>query len=234
MPTPFFLLAPVILNDDIFFAANPSVIETGTAQARQMAYLSAEQNMMNHLNTPLLLTQVSGTYLWPLPYRPITLDFCRVVSIDALTGNTFDNGCTCDLTKLPGCASIRSYYGYIDPRIIQSTMLASCSCSQGQLYNIDVVYTCGLPTGVAANDLGLHLGLAKAAAMDLMQIVNPGAAPGGPGNPGVDSWSADGYSQKNIPFKQSTYSVFGMSAEAHYIVQKVKHLKLSRPLNLHG
>lgn len=234
MPTPFFQLAPVVLDDAMFFKFNPSIFETGTASARQAAYLMAEQGMVQYLTTPLLPTQVSGTYLWPVPQRLVTLDFCRVISIDALSGNSLDNGCNCNFTKIQGCGIIRSYYGYLDPRIIQSTWLTACSCSAGSLYSIDVTYTAGLPTGVAAGDMGLQMGLAKVANIYLLQIVNPGAAPGGPGNPGVKSWSAQGYSQTNVDQQETKYTPWGMSAEAAFAAQCVRHLRILRPMGLHG
>lgn len=234
MAIQFFHLAPVILTDALFFAYNGDVLETGTASMRQAAYLAAEQQMIEHLQTPLLPTQVSGTYLWPQPYSHIMLEFCRVTSIDSVVGLSFDSGCTCVLTPNSGCASIRHQYGYIDPKIISSSFGTLCGCSAGQLYQVVVVFTAGLPTGVAALDSGLHLALSKIARIHLTQIVNPGAAPGGPGQPGIESWSAGGYSETRTKQVPTQYTPFGMSAEAQYAAQVVKHLKLYRPMALRG
>lgn len=234
MAIQFFHLAPVILTDAMFFSYNPDVLETGTASQRQAAYLIAEQQMIENLQTPLLPTQVSGTYIWPVPYSHIMLEFCRVISIDQVTALSFDSGCSCGMNLSKGCASIRHQYGYVDAKVILSNFGTLCGCTAGMLYQVIISFTAGLPTGVAALDLGLHMALAKVARIHLTQAVNPGAAAGGPGQPGIESWSAGGYSETRTKQVPTQYTPFGMSAEAQYAAQLVMHLKLKRPMALRG
>lgn len=216
----YYHLAPVILNDALFFAYNPSLCETGTFAQRQTAYLIAEQQMMQHLGTFLTPTTVTGTYLWPVPYRPVMLDHTRVHSIDRVVVTSFDDTCDCDVTENPGCATIRdSFHAIIDPRVVSAAARTLCGCSPGDLYLIICSYTAGLPTGVAASDLGLQSALGMLAGMHLQEMLQPGSQES---MAGITSWSADGYSETR---KFITSTAFGASSKAQYITQLVKHLK---------
>jgi len=233
MGVEYYHLSPVILSDAIFFAVNPTAIETGTVSQRQMAYLIAEQQMMKHLSTFLVPTTVTGSYLWPVPYAPIELGYTHVQSINRLVATSFDDSCSCDVTENAGCASIRDNgQGYIDLRITAAAYRSKCGCSPGGLYQAIVTFTAGLPTGVASGDLGLHAALGMLAFMHLGEIINPGVNEGGIGAPGIQSWSADGYSETRVNSSRWMYTVFGMSARAQYIAQLVRHLKLYRAMRL--
>jgi hypothetical protein len=183
--------------------------------------------MIQELVTPLLPTQLTGTYMWPFRY-PLALEFCHLQSIDHVRALALD-GCNCDLTEYEACATIRSdTYGYIDPRLIWGGVNV-CGCGPGQIYQIEVVFTAGLPTGVAANDSSLHLGLATAAAQVLREIVDPGSNEGGPGAPGLKSWSADRYSETRVDPKKTP---FGQNAIGTFIAGLVRHLRKDRAMAL--
>lgn len=227
MTVEYYHLAPVILTDPLFFEANPSLCETGTSTMRQSAYLIAEQQMMQYLGTFLVPTTVTGTYLWPVPMRPVMLDHTHIKSIDRLVVTSFDDSCDCDVTENDGCANIRdSMHGYIDPRVTSYAVRASCGCGPGDFYQIIATYTAGLPTGTAANDHGLHQALGMLAAMHLQEMLQPGSQES---MQGITSWSADGYSETR---GAARYTAFGMSSRAQYVAQLVKHLKPFRVLSL--
>lgn len=230
MTVDYYHLSPVILSDALFFASNPTMCETGTFAQRQTAYLIAEQQMMQHLGTFLTPTTVTGSYLWPVPYQPIELGYTHVQSINRLVATSFDDACSCDVTESAGCATIRSNgQGYIDPRVTAAAYRMLCGCNPGALYQAIVTFTAGFPTGVAANDYGLHTALGMLAGMHLLEIVAPGSNEGGPGMPGIQSWSADGYSESRVTPKATP---FGLSAKAQYIAQLVRHLKIFRLMRM--
>lgn len=229
MSVDFYHLAPVILTDAMFFENVPTCLLTGTATQRQNAYGIAERQMIRELDTPLLPTQLTGTYMWPFRY-PLALEFSRIRSIDRVRGLALDDGCSCDLTAYDGCASIRSdTYGYIDPRLTDVAIRTLCGCSPGVMYQVEVVFTSGLPTGVAAQDSSLHLGLSLAAMQALREIIDPGSNEGGPGAPGIESWSADRYSETRVKPRRTP---FGHNALGTYISDLVRHLRKDRALAL--
>jgi len=59
-----------------------------------------------------------------------------------------------------------------------------------------------------------------AAELVLQQISDPGAAEGGPGDPGISSWASLKYSEKRIEPKTTP---FGVSARANYIMNLVRN-----------
>lgn len=226
----YFHLSPVILTDALFFKYNPDLIVTGTFDQREDAYLTAEQYMMQHLQTFLVPTTVTGTYLYPHPAQGIRLDHGYIQSIDRIKAKSLDDDCDCDLTENDACAIIRGTWGYIDFRVTERAVRAQCgSCGYGSYYNIDVTYTAGLPTGTSALDRSLHKALSKVARVELMETVDPGANEGGPGDPGVKSWSSLGYSETRQDMMSTS---FGQTAIGNYAARLVKHLKKRRPLKL--
>lgn len=229
MSVDYYHLAPVILTDSLFFAHEPACLLTGTSTQRQTAYLVAEQQMMRELDTFLLPTTVTGTFLWPFQ-NPLVLPHERLQSIDSVVGLSADD-CSCVLTEYDACAFMRDSVGYIDARLVEGAWARGCGCGGAGLYQIRVAYTAGLPTGVAAGDLALHQALSDAAAIALAEVVDPGSNEGGPGAPGILSWSADRYSETRVPPRKTA---FGQTARATYIANLVRHLKRFRALKFRG
>lgn len=227
----YYHLAPVILTDDMFFEYNPNMIATGTTTQRNAAYVMSEQQMMQHLQTFLIPTTVTGSFLWPLPAERIRLDHGFVSSIDRIVVTSLDNTCDCDLTENEACAIIRSGWGLIDAMVISSAVKAGCGgCgAHGGYYHALVTYTAGFPTGTSSQDVGLHMGLSKIAEVNLNEIIDPGANEGGPGDPGIQAWSSLGYSETRQPLVAYP---FGSGPIANYVARIVRHLKKRRPLRL--
>ncbi len=224
----YYHVAPVILTDDMFFEYNPNMIATGTVTQRNASYIMAEQQMMQHLQTFLIPTTVTGTYLWPLPMDSIRLDHGFVSSIDRIVVTSLDNCCSCDVTENEACALIRSGWGIIDPIVVSSAVGSCGSCAaHGGYYQALVTYTAGYPTGTSSQDVSLHMGLAKIADVALKEIVDPGANEGGPGDPGIQSWSSLGYNETRQPLESFP---FGSGPIANYVARLVRHLKKRRPL----
>lgn len=230
MTVDYFHLSPVILSDDIFFEYNPTLLTTGTASQRESAYIQSEQQMMQHLRTFLTPTTVTGTYLWPRTPTNIRLDHGYMISVDRIKVTSFEGECDCDVIENSACAIIREGWGLIDARVTSHAVRASCAgCGYGPYYQAIVTYTAGLPTGIAANDKGLHHALAKISKINLVEMIDPGGNEGGPGDPGVEQWSSLGYSERRRKLKEYP---FGASPEANYAARLVKHLKKIRALRL--
>ena len=217
-------LAPVILDDALFFSLTPPMTESGTVGQRLAAYATAERQAMNAIGTFLLPTTVTGTWPWPQPYAPLVLPHNRVHSIDRVAVNALQD-CNCDLTQYDGCGIIRSGYGYIDVRVVASRFISNCGCGSLVPYNMEVTYTAGLPTGTAAQDSSLHLALAIAARLTLWEMIEPGALEGGAGDPGVQSYGTLGYSEQRVKLKVTP---FGASALANKAWLLTEHLRLKR------
>lgn len=225
-------LSPVILSDSMFFEMLPTLVTTGTSTERQIAYLLAEQQMMQHLQTFLIPTFVTGTYLWPRPRKSIRLDHCYVRTINRIRVTSFSGECDCTLDENDACAVIRNTWGLIDARVTAYAVRARCgACASGVFYQAVVTYEAGLSTGTSSQDKGLHMALAKVAEINLIELIDPGAAEGGPGDPTIESWSSVGYSQKRKSEDVIIYP-WGGSPNANLAGRLVKHLKRIRPLRL--
>jgi hypothetical protein len=221
MSVEYYHLAPVIMTDAIYEAYGGR-IGTSTPQQRVAAYQIAETFMMRELTSFLLPTTVTGTFEYSswLPKR-YQLPFYHLISIDAVTILSQTSLCNCETRRDNACAFIADgKYGYIDVRALTNAYLA-CGCSLEIPYQVQIAFTAGLPTGVAANDAALHLGLTIAAELSLLEIIDPKGLEGGPGDQGVQEWVSMGYGEKRTPLFDT---VFGSSARANRVKKLVQHL----------
>lgn len=222
-----------VLTDDLFimFGGNPS---TSNDFQRQAAYAMAEHQATLEIKTFLRPTIVTGTYSWPYDSRLMLkhTHLNRVISVTAV----HDAGCDCadDATELTGCAWVKHREAaIIDIRECGNTIQASCSgcsCGRGGVgpFQARVVYEAGLPTETL-QEPNLLMGLVTAAGLALEQMVDPHKAEGGPGDPGVQSYSSLGYSESRTPLKMTA---FGASARANYAARMLKPYKFKRALRL--
>jgi len=226
MPAEFHHLSPVILTDEMFDELMPNLTINPTDGQKNHAYLIAEQSMVRALKTPLIPTQISGSFGFPYPYEPIILPHVYVRSVDDITAYALNRACDCSTIDVDACAILRNYYGYIDYRIISSYYYRAC----GRVYapfQFDITYTAGLTTGTAANDSSLHMGLSMLARNELLEMLDPGGLEGGMGDPGVQSYSSVGYSETRVELDNTP---FGTSAVANRVWKLVQHLYIPRPL----
>lgn len=217
-------LSPVILTDSMFADYNAQCLNSGTAQQRTNAYVIAESRMIDQINTFLLPTVVTGTFLWPAVPEALLLPHKYIRSIDRVSVQSVD-GCDCELTAHAGCGLIRNGIGYIDIRITEGLAASACGgCGRGRwYYQGEITYTAGIPTGTAALDTRLHNALAIVAYEALTQMVEPGLNAGGAGAPGVMSFSTLGYSESFNP-ESLKITRLGNSALANYAAGLVSHL----------
>lgn len=216
------ITSPGILTDAIFTAYGGQT-GTSTAAQRTAAYCVAEGAAVTEIGTFLAPTIYTGTFQWPPMGQMYKLPHDRVTGITSLT-SVHEAGCECAdmVVELEGCAWITDAdNGIIDVREIGNTVRASCasccSCAgspwgYGVPYQFRVVYQAGLPVE-AASDPRLLMGLTTWADLALQQIIDPSGAEGGPGDPGVQSYSAQGYSETRTKLGRTA---MGSSARANH------------------
>lgn len=227
-------LAPVILTDALYFLSVPAdqSFVTGTNAQRQIAYLAAEQAIIQEIGAPLLPTSITGTFMWPelqgtntiiLPHKWIN----SIGRVNVLYGGGTG---VCGLQNAEGCFRIRDEIGYVDTHCVRHACSVNCGTAlTDDDYQVQITYTAGLPTGIAANDTSLHMALAIVAEEILKEIVDPGANPGGPGAPGVVNWSTLGYSETPNP-ASLFMTAMGASARMNFANRLIRHLKRKKAL----
>lgn len=231
------ITSPQILTDDIF-SSYGGATGTSTPAQRQAAYCIAEGEAATEIGTFVAPTTVTGTHAWPPMGEPVMLQYTHLNSIGAVTA-LHDVGCDCedDAVTLEGCAWILDVDGSIislrecNATAQGSCARANCSCgiwNSGRPYRARIAYTAGLPTE-AASDPRLLLGLVTVADLALQQIVDQCAAEGGPGDPGVQSYSSIGYSETRFNLRMTA---FGPSARANYAANLLREFKYKRALKL--
>jgi hypothetical protein len=224
----YYHLAPVILNDKLYEQYGGRM-ETSTLPQRQAAYQIAEMQMIRELNTFLLPTTVTGTFLFGGAAKRFQLPQHHVISVDAVTILSQKSDCNCEIESEAGCAYIAdNTYGYIDVKQLTNAYLG-CGCSIEDPYQARIAYTAGLPTGVAADDASLHMALTIVAEIALLEIVDPAGLEGGPGDQGVQEYVSMGYGEKRMPLRET---VFGNSPRANKAWKLVRHLEPYTALGL--
>lgn len=225
---------PKIMTDSIFLTYGGTT-GTSTAAQRTAAYCMGERAAEDEIGTFLEPTAYTGTFMWPPQGQFYKLPHDRVTSISALY-SIHEAGCECadTVVELEGCAWIDdSDNGIIDVREVGNTAKAACSaccsCSgspwgYGVPYQFRVVYVAGLPSGYA-DDPTLLMALTTFADLALEQMIDPSGAEGGPGDPGVQSFTAQGYGETRTKLKDTA---LGSSARANYAA------KLLRSFSSHG
>ena len=218
-------LSPVILNDEVFerYVPELTIGDESQTDQRQAAYLIAEQQMIRALRTPLIPTQVSGTFPFSVPYEPIILPHVFVRSVDAITAYGWQGGCNCDMLDINACAYLRNYLGIIDTKIIAGYYSSGCGCTPRTPHHFDITYTAGLTTGTAYQDASLHQALSMLAKIELLEMLDPGALEGGGGDPGIQSYSGPGYSETRTAGSVKS-TPLGESVLANKAWRLVRHL----------
>lgn len=220
-------LQSVILTESLFSQMRPEVILDGDEFAREASFLMAEQFMVQHLNTPLSPTTITGTYMWYPGKDRLLLPHTYMQSIDQVLVWSQDSQCNCSLSSETGCGFMVGSWGYVHLRVISSAWSSGCGCGGTRPFKYEVTWTAGLPTGTSAVDRRLHMGLSLLAEEFLKDFTDPGAHEGGPGDVGIQSFSNLGYQETRVKLEKT---VFGQTAMGNYVTRLVSHLKRKRPM----
>jgi hypothetical protein len=220
---PYF--SPIILTDPLFLQFGGQT-GTSTVAQRQAAYLLAEEQVTEHLNTFLLPTTVTGTYQWNFG-NPFELDYGHLLSVTRVTVSDVDWANSCQVDTATGCSQIRNArYGYIDVSAILSC--GGCGSIIAYPYNVQVVYESGLYSGTSYQPSVLAA-LSLAAQINLNEwdasLANEGTA-----DIGIQSFSNQSYSENRVKLGRNA---FGSSASAQRIGRLINKYRSRPGLSFH-
>jgi hypothetical protein len=183
----------IILNDSIFgeYGGN---LDTTTPVVRQHAYQIAEMFVSEELNTLLLPHRVTGTY----SYSPeIIVDHSYVQSVDVV--RFIDNKESCYWAQT-GTSNIYVHLKNNERGIVDVDYLVGyCNCHAvgAYPYQVQIIYTAGLPTGTA-NQPDILLALTMYSKIILNELIGYGNESSG--DIGVQSFKNIQYSEERVKY----------------------------------
>lgn len=205
---------------------------TGTAS---LAALAVAWELVEYgIGTNLLASGSAGQvcdeeHYWPTGwvdyderYRMVVLHKTRLISVDSLTVHHEDFDCSCGVTEADGCATV---YNHSRSEIaLGDCMGIACLCSAPATnrFKIDLCYTAGLYTTLAAFDQSviMALGLLYSWWLALMES---GGATAGSGF--INSWRSMDY---NESYGFIEKSVVGTSPQAAAAWQLLRRFRIKR------
>ena len=209
---------PQILDDNTFILYGG---QTGTSSApqREIAYVLAEEQMVEYLNSYLTPTIVTGTHFWR-GKNPLELDYGWITRVFSVTINGADGRNTCSLTSVTGCHLVRNeQYGALDVGY-----LVNCNGCGGVVgyppYNITVAYETGLATGTYTSKAMLQA-LTIAAQINLneldVSLSNESIA-----DIGITEFQNQKYSEKRMKLGSTAFGNSPMANRAARLVRKYR------------
>ena len=220
---------PIVLTDVLFDQYGGNFANSNEFQ-RQAAYVLAEELISDDIDTLLLNSRVTGTYVYNRSYSQnfrITLGYGYVTNVVQTKFIDFEGNTYYTIT---GTDNI--FVGLRDPErgiIDLSHAVKNCGChsaSRLSPYKIQVVYECGLPSGTAYSPKVL-LATTTVANIMLNEIIGWGNE--GVGDVGVQEFRNQEYSEKRTKLKNTVY---GNSARANFAWKILKKLRKRRRVSL--
>lgn len=211
----------IILNDATFVEYGGHTGSSVVAQ-RNAAYWIAERTLSEDLDTFLLPTIVTGTYLFRLNDPFLTLDHTYIIRV--IKTSFYD---TKEEVYWSQAGTANVYVSLRDDErglVDIHWLLGSCNCAQNNYfpYKIQEVYEAGLPTGTA-NRPDILLALTTYADIILNEIVGYGNE--GPGDVGVQNFSNQQYREERAKLVNT---VFGNSSRAQFIKKLITKYERKR------
>jgi hypothetical protein len=212
---------PIILTDSIYTAYG-GVTGSSTAAQRNAMYQLAEETMSDALETFLLPTQITGTYLYNKLSPFVILNSTFIKSVDHVYFKNVKEEIYWDQAGTANIhVSLRNdEYGLVDLH----TLMGSCNChSHGAYpYQVDIVYTAGLPTGTA-NHPNMLMALTEYAKIAINELIGFGNE--APADIGVQSFSNQQYQETRVKLLRTA---FGTSPQAQFINRLISKYKFHR------
>lgn len=212
--------SPIILTDAIFTSYTDGLL-TGSSQ-KQIGYWLAEEAVSRDLDTFLLPTTVTGTYL----YRPyVMLDHAYINQVFVV--RFLDN---LNQIYLTASGSFNNYtrlysdtYGVVDIDYIN----AGCgTCGGTYPYQVQIVYNAGLPSGTSYRP-NVLLALTQAASLFINELQGYGNE--GVGNIGITRFSNQEYSETRMAMINTVY---GNSPKSQFIHKQLVGLRKRRQVGI--
>ena len=213
MPNPnnisfYYPTSPQILTDKLF-TLHGGDTDSCSPATRQVAYKNAEYLIADYLNTFLSPTTVTGTYV-VYPTKNLQTDHLFVNSVESVIVYSIDGSSSCELhANNDSCVYLKNaILGRLD-----LNLSGPCGCRiNASVYQVQVVYTAGIPSGTLYNSTALTA-LALLAQDELDELTGNSANPGGVG---IIEWENQEYREKLMALKQT---VFGSTPRSQRIVR---------------
>jgi len=210
---------PQILNDSIFLLYG-GMTGTSSAPQREIAYVLAEEQMVEYLNSYLTPTIITGTHFYR-GQNVLELDYGWITRVLRTTIQSINGLYSCTTTEDVACSHIRNaQYGLLD-----YYKLLNCGNCGGVVipYQIQVVYESGFASGT-------YLGKSMLQALTLASQINLNEIDVSLSNEsiadvGVEFFINQKYHEKR---KKQNNTSFGNSPTANRIARLVKKLR-ARP-----
>jgi len=219
--------SPIILTDDIFqkYGGDRGKIEAD--ESYTAAYLLAEMAVWVELETFLLPTLVTGTQYFQFSNQPYKLEYTYVNSVSTIM---FLDTKEYVYYTIDGTDNIHASLRNPTKGILDiNTIIGNCACHHhGRLYpyQVQTVYTAGLPTGTA-NQPDIEMALVTYADIILNEMVGYGNE--STGDIGVKSFDNQDYSEVRVALLRTS---FGTSARAQFIKKLLNKYKVRRYVGL--
>ena len=217
--------SPIVLTGSIFTAYGGVVGSSSSAQ-RNVAYLLSEMMVSEALETYLIPTVITGTFLYNKlsPYVILDNTYIRSVNhtyfINTKEEIYWDQAGTANIN-----VSLRNGdYGLVDLHYL----VGSCGChSQGSYpYKVDIAYTAGMTTGTSSKP-DILLALTEYAKIIVNEIIGFGNE--APGDIGVQDFQNQQYREMRVKLLRTS---FGTSAKAQFIDRLLSKYKQRRWVGL--
>ena len=215
-----------IILTDLLFSDYGGDQTLGTNGQRKAAYWLAERTVSDDLETFLLPTIVTGTYLYNPLEKFLTLDHTYIKRI--IMTRFID---TEEKVYWSQAGTDNIYLSLRDDErglVDIHWVLGNCNCTQHSRYpyKIQEVYEAGLPTGTA-NLPDILLALTTYADIILNEIVGYGNE--APGDIGVQQYSNQQYAEQRVKL---VYTTFGSSARAQFVRKLIEKYRRKRFIDL--
>lgn len=210
--------SPFILDDTVFEKYGGDVT-LGTSDQRDAAYLIAEMEVSENLDTFLTPTIITGTYQ---PAWTILLDHAYINYISTVRLiDEYDRVFFTVSGTGTGYFTLRDdTYGVID-----LYYLKGLCCPNAFISKIQVVYNAGLPSGTVLQS-NMLLALSSYAKIIINEIIGFGNE--GPGDVGIESFNAQQYAER----RRIQNTDFGSSPQAMFVNRLLKPLRRHRYVGL--
>ena len=201
---------PIILTDEIYSDYGGQLDNTTDSQ-RDAAYLISEMQLSSELETYLLPTIVTGTYLYNPLDKFLILEHSHVQRIIRTRFIDIE-----EYAYWSQAGTDNIYFSLRDGErglVDIHSILGNYSCNHSYMYpyKIEEVYEAGLPTGTA-NKPDILLALTTYANIVLNEIIGYGNESSG--DIGVQQFSNQNYSESRVKLLRTS---FGTSARAQFI-----------------
>ena len=206
--------APIILTDSIFFDYGGHRGSSSPEQ-RQAAYWIAERTATEDINTFLLPTIVTGSFLYN-PLRDVILEHGYINQI--ITTRFIDKEENTYFT----IAGINNVYVGLKDDERGAVIIISNWLNIADLYKTQIVYNAGLPSGTSFRP-DVLLGLTTYADIILNEIQGYGNE--APGDIGVQDYRNQQYSESRVALVRT---VFGTSSRAQFVHKLFTKLRKHR------